>query len=371
MQFLYRYFFITVAVVGLFSHTLYADIINLSAEQQQRLGIRTEQVAVSNQSTYLNLPARVVVPPDQTYIVSAAQAGIVRQVFVGEGDSVVHQQRLLAMSSPELLGLQQAFLEAHTQLKLAQNQQQRLQALWEEGVISERRWLELKSAVQLAQSVVSEKQSLLSLAGLSKKQINSLRIHHRLNQSLNVFAPGEGVIMQRLVVPGQRVEIMTPLFHLADLSSLWLEIPVPVQHIASVKNADHVEIQDSDVSARIILRSRKVDAENQTVLVRALIHQPPPDVRVDQLVNVVFVRATTTPQYQLPISAVVRQNGQTYVFVSIENGFEARRVKLANSGQAFALVKSGLSADEYIAVKGVAALKAVWQTIEESTGDNH
>jgi cobalt-zinc-cadmium efflux system membrane fusion protein len=169
-----------------------------------------------------------------------------------------------------------------------------------------------------------------------------------------------------MVVPGQRVEAMPPLFHLADLSSLWLEIRVPVQRIDTIKIDDVAEIEQLDVSAKVILLGRKVDSQSQTVLVRALINHPPPNLRVDQLVNVVFVRTSTQPGYQLPIASVVRQQGQTYVFVQVNQGFEVRQVSIENSTSKFVVVSSGLNGDEQIAVEGIAALKAAWQNAGDS-----
>ncbi len=366
MQSLYRHLLFYISVVLFLSNSVNAQTIAISAQQQQLLGVVTEQPVVSNQSSYLSLPARVIVPTDQSFLVSAAQSGVISQVFVGEGASVVKGQTLLSMSSPELLSLQRQYLQAINQQKIQLNQQKRLRSLWEDGVIAERRWLELNSAVQTARSKVNEQHSLLQLAGMSKVQIKQLKINRQLHQSLQVHAPSDGVILQRMIVPGQHVETMAPLFHLADLSTLWLEIRVPVSGINTIKIDDVVEIQPLDISAKVILLGRKVDRENQTVLVRALINHPPPNLRVDQLVNVVFVKSTSQSGYRLPIASVFRQQGQAYVFVQVEGGFEVRQVEIENSTNQFVVVSSGINGNEKVAVQGIAALKAAWQ----NTGDS-
>ncbi len=340
--------------------------LEVSPQQQQLLGIVTQQLVVSSQSVYLTLPAKVVVPPDQTFLISAAQNGVVSKVSVGEGDAVIKGQTLLSMSSPQLLRLQREYLQAISQLKLQHNQQKRLRTLWEDGVIAERRWLELNSAVQIAHSSVKEQYSLLQLAGMSKVQINKLKTSRKLHQSLQVNAPNDGIILQRMIVPGQRVETMTPLFHLADLSTLWLEIRVPVRNINSIEINDVVEVKQAQIAAKVILLGRKVDSENQTVLVRALIDDPPSRLRVDQLVTVNFVRSNEQHGYRVPISAVIKQQGETYAFVQIDNGFEVRQIDIENTTSDSVLVSSGFSGDERIAVQGVAALKAAWQNAGDS-----
>lgn len=366
MQILRHILILLFAAVTLPTHVAAVQTLAISPQQQQLLGIVTEQLVVSNHSAYLTLPAKVVVPPDHTFLVSAAQNGVISKISVGEGDAVVKGQTLLSMSSPQLLHLQREYLQAISQLKLQLNQQKRLRSLWEDGVIAERRWLELNSAVQTAQSNVKEQHSLLQLAGMSAAQINTLKTSRQLHQSLQVNAPSDGVILQRMIVPGQRVETMMPLFHLADLSTLWLEIRVPVQSINTIKIDDLVEIKQANISAKVILLGRKVDSENQTVLVRALIDQPPSQLRVDQLVNVAFVRSNEQPGFRLPISAVVKQQGQAYVFVQVDNGFEVRQIGIENTTSDSVVVTSGLTGDEQIAVKGIAALKAAWQNAGDS-----
>ncbi len=366
MQIVHRILILIVAVVMLITNVTAAQTLKMSPEQQQLLGVVIEQPVISNQASYLSLPAQVVVPPDQTFLVSAAQNGVISKVSVGQGASVAKGQTLLSMSSPELLHLQRDYLQAIIQSQLQFNQQKRLRSLWEDGVIAERRWLELNSAVQTAHSNLKEQYSLLRLAGMSEAQISTLKTSRKLHQSLQVNAPSDGVILQRMVVPGQRVETMTPLFHLADLSTLWLEIRVPVHHINTISIDDLVEIKQTKVSAKVILLGRKVDSPSQTVLVRAFINHPPPNLRVDQLVNVVFIRSNTQSGYQLPIASVVRQQGQTYVFVQVDHGFEVRQISIDNSTSEFVVVSSGLNGDEQIAVEGIAALKAAWQNAGDS-----
>ncbi len=362
MQCLYRNFILCVSTALLLCKFASAQTIEMTAEQQQLLGILTDKPYVSKQSSYLSLPGRIVVPPDQEYIISIAQSGIISKVLVSEGESVIKGQTLVSLSSPDLLHSQHAYLQASNQLQLELNQQKRLRPLWEDGVISERRWLELRSAVQLAQSSVKEQHSLLLLAGMSEAQIKSLRNKRNLLQILTIVAPNDGVILRRLIIPGQRAESMTPLLHLADLSSLWLEVPVPVQHVSRISINDQIEIQELDVFAKIILLGRNVDRDNQTVMIRALLDQPPPQVKVDQLVNVNFVASNSRLEYRVPVSAVIRHQGLSYVFVSVKNGFQVRQISISNSNNDYVIVNSGLSGNEQLAIKGVAALKAAWQS---------
>ena len=48
-----------------------------------------------------------------------------------------------------------------------------------------------------------------------------------LSSLLNIRAPIGGVVLERLTTLGARLDIQAPIYRLADLSELWLEINIP------------------------------------------------------------------------------------------------------------------------------------------------
>src|SRR5690606_2656163 len=83
-----------------------------------------------------------------------------------------------------------------------------------------------------------------------------------------VRAPFAGTIVERLVDEGNLATSTTPLFRLADLSVLQLEVHLPERDAAAVELETPVELQlvdGSAFSAEIVRRAPIVDAVTGTV----------------------------------------------------------------------------------------------------------
>jgi len=70
--------------------------------------------------------------------------------------------------------------------------------------------------------------------------------------------------------------------------------------------------------------------------------------------------------WDVPLSAVVHDGKQAYLFVRTADGFEARPVQVAASAGQRVRVQGPVKAGDQIAVSGVVALKGAWIEPKES-----
>lgn len=334
--------------------------ITLSEEQFKNLGVTLGKPEAVQQAPLLDAPAQVAVPPAHEYVVSAAQPGLIVKLDAAAGDTVKKGQLLGIIDSPELLTLQQQYLQAVNESRLAGTVYRRDKKLHEEGVIAERRWQESNTQHQTQASMESEAKQLLTAAGMSDADIKRLAASRRLNSQLRLYAPADGVVLERMAKTGARVAAQDALYHIADLAELWLEIAIPEQRAKEVKIGDRVTLENSAASARITLLGRSVDAKTQTVLGRALIDKEQNSVRVGQMVNAQIVQPSAEPVFKLPHGAVASNAGQTYLFSRSADGFTVKPVRVIGKQGDFAYVSGALQGDESIAVSGAVALKANW-----------
>jgi len=210
----------------------------------------------------LYAPAKVTIPPSQEYIVSAAQAGLVSKLNVTIGDSVEKDQILALINSPELLSLQRQLLRANSEKRLAWAGYQRDKKLVQEGVISDRRWQESRNRYSTFRAEADEARQLLEIAGMSDKDIKKLTSSRRLTSQLAIHSPIQGVVLEKMVVAGERLDILAPLYRIANLEQLWLEINIPQEQMKRIKMGDKVLIENSDITATINLLGQSVNAQN-------------------------------------------------------------------------------------------------------------
>jgi hypothetical protein len=65
-------------------------------------------------------------------------------------------------------------------------------------------------------------------------------------------------------------------------------------------------------------------------------------------------------QFAVPKSAVVRNDGKTWLFVQTPKGFTALPVTLINEQSERAIITGNFSGTEKVAVSGTVAIKAAW-----------
>jgi RND family efflux transporter MFP subunit len=331
-----------------------AETLSLQPAQFKALGIAVGIVGDGSDLRSGTLPARVVVPNAQMRLVAAPVGGMIDLLAVAPGSAVKRGQVVARLASPQALELQRDALQASSQSSLLQQNLKRDEQLFAEGLIAESRLQATRAAAAQAGAQATERRQGLALAGI---------VPGKLGGPLALVAPIDGVVLEQSVQLGQRVEAAAPIYRIAQLSPLWLEIQAPLAVAAGLREGMAVKLADSEVSGKLIAVGRAVDAASQTVLLRAAVDKGADKLTPGQVVAVELPTGAGHGQ-QLPAAALVRHEGRTFVFVQTASNdqgsqFEARPVRIIAQGGDGALAE-GVKPGERIAVKGVSGLKAMY-----------
>lgn len=334
--------------------------IHINSEQIDNLAIKIGSMVPSRETPLLSAPAEVVLPADREMLLSAPQPGLLSQLTVNIGDSVKKGQILAQINSPELVGLQQQFLTARSELNLVALEQRRDKKLLQEGVIAQRRWQETQAQYNAKAAIANEAKQLLRIAGMSNAEIDQLARTHQMTMSLKVRSPIDGVVLARLATLGARLDMQAPLYRIADLSELWLNINIPQERLRGIRIGDQVQIPGSTSLAEIRLLGQSVDPDNQTILARAVIKGSSDNLRVGQHLNVQVTQTSSVKGFRVPNTAIAQNAGHSYVFVRNADGFVVTEVSVVGKQDGDSLITGPLTKDQQIAVEGAVALKANW-----------
>ena len=265
-----KYAFIAGLMTTLTIQVSTADEITVSPGEIRNLGIEFVAPEVAHEVAGIDATARVVVPPMGEAVVSSPQSGLLITLNVAVGDDVIQGQVLASLRSPEFVALQREFLDALNANLLVQSEFDRDQQLFDEGIVSGRRLQETSTRARIANTALNEHRQLLKIAGLSDAQIRSLETRQRLLEVLEIRAPFDGVILDRMAIAGQRLDAMSPVYRLADLSELWLEINVPQEQLAAVRPGMRVSVAGSPVRSPAVVTTigRSIDPATQAIMVR-------------------------------------------------------------------------------------------------------
>ena len=344
------------------------DLIPVAPTQQKAFGIELAAPQAAGETLTRRYPAKVTVPNRQMRVVSAPQSGVLSALLVAEGERVSAGQVLAEMKSPELVDTQSQYLESVTRLGLAESELNRDEQLHREGVIAERRLLESRSKQRELATQVEQRRQLLGLAGLSEEAIDTLTRTRKLSSTLPVHAPIAGVVLEQMVSTGQAVAAAAPLYRVAELQPLWVEVHVPVDRVEALKVGGRVLLPGLGTQGTIITIGRMVHEADQGVLVRAEVTQGTERLRPSQFVEVQLTSTAQETGWRVPAGAVVRTAGSAYLFVAREGGFAALPVTVLAEEEKSAVVAGVPGGDpagelgpkDQVAVSGVVALKAAW-----------
>ncbi len=328
--------------------------IQLSAQNSESLGIVQGKLIRATQIPVLYAPAKVLIPNNNEYVVSASQAGIIHQLKAATGDVVKKGDILAQIDSPNLLSLQSNYLKATSALQLANSAYQRDTSLAQDGIIAKRRVQETQSQFNAAEIDMKEAKRLLEMAG------GNTHSPEKLNSNLTLRSPISGVVIERMAVVGARIDMLTPLYRVANLQTLWLEIAIPQEDIAQISVGDQVSIDNTPFTAEISLLGQSVNIEDQTILARAIVKNVQGEIRAGQKLNVQIKKLSKQIAFRIPNSGVAQHDGKAFIFIRNDTGFTITPVTIISKQDEETIISGPLKGDEIIALKGTAVLKANW-----------
>jgi RND family efflux transporter MFP subunit len=336
------------------------DLVKLDDKQITAFGIETAQIQKVDQSVSKPYPAKVVVPNTQLRVVGSPLDGVIESLLVAEGEAVTQDQPLAQIRSTKLLELQAAYLETRTRRLLSSETLARERKLHAEGITAERRLIETESANRELLNAEARDRQALGLGGMPEAAITELERKQRLNSVLTVKSPLAGVVLEQLATAGQRLAAADPLYRIGDLSSLWIEVHVPLESLGEAAPGSVVDLPELGIRGQVITVGRMVHKTDQGVLVRASVSEGADYLRPGQFVKAQLHQGISGSSLRVPLSAVVRSGDQDYVFVRRAEGFAPLPVQLYSSEGDGAVIQADLAADGFVAVRGTAALKAAW-----------
>jgi len=236
--------------------------------------------------------------------------GIITQIFVHSGDRVAAGAPLLQIDPSKQQATVRSQEDAHAaqlaQVKLAQQNYDRISGLASAGVVSRQELDQARAALDAAQS------QLHALEAQVREQ--QVQLHY-----YQVVAPRAGIVGDVPVRVGDRVQPVTTLTTIDRPGSLEAYIYVPVEKSAQLKMNLPVDLVDASgkvlASSRVTFISPQVDNTTQTVLVKAQVPN-----NNDALRNAQFIRARviwgSQPRPVVPVVAVSRIGGLYFAFVA-------------------------------------------------------
>jgi RND family efflux transporter MFP subunit len=265
----------------------------------------------------------------------ALQVGVIKAITAEEGDRVKAGQALVQLDGRELA------MQAAADKLAAQNLARELERL------------ERISAAAVAAEEVDKQRYAVEEARVSAK------LSRFQAKQTTVRAPFDGTIVERLVDEGNLATTATPLFRIADLSALELELHVPEKDAATVKEDAEVEIELVDGSAfvaTILRRAPVVDPLTGTVKFTVQAQKFPPTAKPGAFARARVLVDAREAAPSIPRTAVFEVEGVPHVYVVADGKARRTKVELGLEGATLVEVVSGLTPEDVVVVDGNAGI---------------
>lgn len=281
------------------------------------------------------LNALGTVVANESVTIAAKVSETVSRVHFASGQFVRRGTPLVTLT-----GQQQdaSMAEAQAQLREAQSLYNRYAALAKDQYVSAAQLDTQRAALEVAKARVSTIR-----ANLSDRVIR---------------APFAGVLGLRKISPGALITPGTEIATLDDISSVFVDFPVPEVQLPRVRGGQGVvattqAFVDRPFNGTVTNVATRVDPTSRAGTVRARFANPGMDLRPGMLLTV-NIAQQTRPTLSVPEIAVVQNGADSSVFrVGAGNKVSSVRVELGDRQDGLVEIKSGLMSGDRIVVDGV------------------
>ena len=299
--------------------------VRVSPGRLQTLGVRTE-AAEMRSTAARTVRATGILEFDERHLatVTTKVSGWIEHLAVAAtGDPVRRGQTLAEIYSPDLVASEEEYLVA----------------------------------ARMGGAVGAASIQRLSALDIPQAEIARLRRTSRASRSIAVVAPADGVVIDKPVQQGMRVDAGQALYRTADLSSVWLIAQVQEQHIGAIAPGQRAHARFVAFPGRVFdgvveFIYPSLSAETRTARVRIVIPNSDGVLRAAMFADVEFDGPSGAgPMVSVPNSAVLDSGARQVVLIARGEGrFEPRQVHLGARGDEWVQVLDGIKPGELVVV---------------------
>lgn len=305
--------------------------------------------------------ATVLPPADASALLRAAADGYYSSANLVTAGQEVETGEILGFIVPRLgagedIGeLTLAVERARSRVALARQDVERLEGLFQRGAVPERRLIEAREDLEVAQVELQTAQSRLS------QQVSG-----NGEAGIALRAPIAGEVTSVSVRPGSYVRAGDALFSVAAPDRRWLEVRVAERYAQRLSGASGAWLErekgtlilDVDSGARIVQTKMVIDPRSRTASVSLEYPSNQGPTLIGSRFAAHVFAGEPRPMLAIPRSAVIDDAGQPVVYVQTGGEtFDRRPVTLGISDGDYFAVQSGVQAGERVVSQGAYYVK--------------
>lgn len=287
-------------------------------------------------------------------------SGPIARIVVDTGTRVQAGDPLLYVASADITVAISSYRKAKNRFDLAQHMLDRSKDLLDHKALSQREFESAEADYNDAATDVQTSLQALKIFGVAQTDITEAeRQNVAIRPELMMRAPLAGVVVQKLVLPGQFIQAgTTAAFVISNTSTVWVQGHVYDKDLAAVHVGDKVDERNASFPQAfhgvVSYIGAMLDPATRTTSVRIVTQNTGGLLKKDLFVDVVIHDRTTRDVLAVPTAAVLYdEQNVPFVYLQVEPGrFAQRLVTIGGQQGDDTQVLDGLKAGDPVVSQG-------------------
>ncbi len=338
--------------------------IKLSPQAEQRLGITTAPVTVESVAQTRDFAGEITLAPDRTTNMAAPVSGTLAAdsaplavgMFVRKGQPLFRLTPFLAPERDLRVQIEREIANAQTRVEAARVRFNRAEQLLRDRAGSEK-------ALQQAREELDLAENDLKTARARSERFEQAPI--AADVAVTITAPRDGIVQKVFVNPGQTVASGSPLFEVANLSTVWIRVPIYVGDLLLIDRRQTARVHALNDSAgapsrpvRPVNAPPTADPASNTADLYFELANGDGSLRPGQRMSVTLAERASAESLVVPWSAVVHDiHGGAWVYENIApQQYARRRVEVRRVVNSLAVLARGPAVGARVVTAGAAEI---------------
>lgn len=333
--------------------------VRLDPEQLETADIQVAHLQKRLMGEKIRVNGLFDVPPQNRAEVSSLVDAFVKKITLLVGDKVEKGQELVWLHHPEIIDMQNEFIEKNQQLEYSKTEYERQVQLDENRINAKKNLIKAETDYKGMLAVVNALKEKLRMVGIDPTQVAKGRIY----KEISLRSPINGYITKVNVSLGSMVKLGQPIFEIIDPEHLHIELKVFEKDIGQI-DADEpftfsISGDTTTYFGEIHLVGKQLN-EDRTVDVHGHVNENLgrfiPGMYVEANIYVSMDSVTAIPE-----SAVFERDESHYVFLEKDrNNFRMEEVVVGKRADGWIeILNPAIKPEDNVVVNGVYFLSSM------------
>jgi membrane fusion protein, heavy metal efflux system len=308
--------------------------VDLTPDQYKNAGITTGKIEAKQISSNIKANGKLDVPPQSLITIAAPFGAFIKNTELLQGTLIKRGEVVATLQHPDLIQLQQDYLENRSQEEYLQADYDRETSLAKENVNAKKVYEQSKATYFALMARINGLREKLKLLNIDMKALDAGHIQ----STISLYSPINGYVTEVNTNVGAYVNPSDKLFEIVNTEHLHAELTVFERDLPKLKEGQRVRFtlanESKQRTARVHLTGRKISDE-RTVQVHCHLDNEDKQLLPGMYLTA-WIETGNAMVDALPDEAIIQFEEKPYIFISKGNyQYEMVAIEKGNSELGF------------------------------------